>query len=140
MTLAISIRIFIKKWVKNPTIFPISKEIIPKKTFAYPNKIITPDIGTASKLDIKNNVDMLLKFITSIGKTIICAANVIATISAIFTFIYFDKNFLIGKFRYIIPRVPKYDNCTPKSLIENGLSSNIIKNDNEIDVNKSSFL
>lgn len=87
-----------------------------------------------------NNVDILLKFIVIIGKTIICADIVTDNISAIFLFMYFDKNFEIGWFKYTIPNVPKYDNCTPKSLIENGFSNNIIKYDNEIEVKISSFL
>ncbi len=118
----------------------ISKDITPINTFAYPNKIIPPVNGAAIILEIINTVDMLLKFITVTGNTIICADMVIASISDTFLFMYFSKKLLIGLFKYTIPSVPKYDNCKPISFIANGLSINIINNDTEIDVKMSGFL
>lgn len=88
-------------------ILAICIEIIPINILAYPNRIIAPVNGAAIMFEIMNIVDMLLKFITVIGNTIICADMVIAAISAIFLFMYFLKNSTTGLFKYTIPIVPK---------------------------------
>lgn len=96
---AVHISIFIRLCKNIAISLPIFKDIIPTNTLAYPSKVITPDNGTAIKLDSMNTVDMLLKFNTVIGSTTICADIVTDKISAILLFIYFFKNFDIGLFK-----------------------------------------
>lgn len=88
-------------------LFPILNDIIPTKMFTYPYKIIAPDKGTATIFDIRNIVEIVLKFSTAIGNIIISAASVTASIAAIFLLIYLLRNVDIGLFKNTIPSVPK---------------------------------
>ncbi len=120
--------------VKIASVFPILSDTIPINMLANPNSIIAPDSGTAKIFEIKNTVDISLKFSIVTGNTIICADIVTASIVAIFSLIYFFKNFDIGLLKVTIPNVPKYDSCNPTSFIANGLSIKIINKEIDMDM------
>ena len=86
-----------------------------------PKTIIIPKSGLASKLDIKNVKEIVLKFNTVIGIIISCAENVILKIFAIFSFIFnFINKFVIFLLNTIIPIVPINDSFKPISFMANG--------------------
>ncbi len=113
---------------------------MPTNILKYPTMTMLPTSGAAIILDIIKTVEIVLKFIIVIGNIIICADIVIDNILDIFSFMYFNKKVSIFLLKYTIPKVPRYDNCKPISLIVKGLSTKIIINDIAIEFIISCFL
>lgn len=137
---AIHINIFVRKFNIIDTKLPSFNDIIPKKTFAYPYKIITPDNGTAKRFDIINSVEIVLNFNTVIGKIKISADIVTASVAAIFLLKYLLNKLVTGWFKKTIPNVPKYESSRPTSFIAYGFAIIIIINEIAIELITSFFL
>ena len=108
-------------------------EIRDTKIVINPKIIFIPKNGLANMFDIKNVIEIELNLYAISGIIAIWADIVTKRILEIFSFIFILlKNFSTVLLKQIIPSVPKYDNCKPISLIENGFITNIINS--EIDI------
>ena len=103
------------------------KEIKDINIVINPKIIVIPNIGLASKLEIKKVNETVLKLSAVIGIIIICAEIVIASnlLTFLFNFVL-DNKFSTFLLNNTIPNVPKYDNCNPISVIAYGLNNKII--------------